>query len=140
MKRVSTEDLSSVSWFHSGIVGNFALELLQHQKPGSFIIHRASLKSDTFVLSLRVSSPQQKVVHHLIVNSNRGYRLKGAKKVFPTLTSLVTHHSVMSEQLPLTLLLQKTYILTKGGQTQNGDNDDFCPLEGLDTAFTGLEV
>jgi len=133
---IEAEDLSAASWYHSGIVGNFSVEILEHQNPGSFIIHKASSKSGNFILSLRVPSQSTKVVHHLIVRSKRGYRLKGATKFFTTITSLVTHHSVMAEQLPVALLLQRPYNTVK----KSDDNDDFYSIEDLGTIFTDLEL
>lgn len=130
---VEAEDLSSASWYHSGIIGKFSDEILKHQSPGSFIIHKASHKSGNFVLSLRVPSNSPKVVHQLIVQSRRGYRLKGATKVFATVTSLVTHHSVMAEQLPVALTVQRSHELVKR-------NDDFSSIEDLGNIFTDLEL
>lgn len=137
---VEAEDLSSASWYRGGIIGNFAVEILEHQTPGSFIIHKGSCSSGNFILSLRVptASTLPKVVHHLIVQSKQGYRLKGATKLFPTVTSLVTHHSVMAEQLPVALLLQRPSSLSK----KSNDDDDVysVDLEDLGTIFTDLEM
>lgn len=134
-REVEAEDLSTASWYQSGIIGKFSVEILKHQTPGSFIIHKASHKSGNFILSLRVPSSSSKVVHHSIVQSKHGYRLKGATKVFSTVTSLVTHHSVMSESLPVALSLQKPYSLIR-----TKENDDFYSLEDLRTIFTDLEM
>lgn len=135
---VEAEDLSAASWYHSGITAKFSVEILKHQSPGSFIIHKASPKSGNFILSLRVHSTAKvpKVVHHLIVQSKHGYRLKGATKMFSTVTSLVTHHSVMAEQLPLALTLRRTY----NNDKKCGDNDNFSSIEDLGKVFTDLEL
>lgn len=135
-QEVEAEDLSTASWYQSGIIGKFSVEILKHQTPGSFIIHKASHKSGNLILSLRVPSSSSKVVHHLIVQSKNGYRLKGATKVFSTVTSLVTHHSVMAERLPVTLLLQKPSTSVR----KTNENDDFYSLEDLGTIFTDLEM
>lgn len=129
------EDLSSASWYHRGIFKNFSVELLEHKTPGSFMIHRASLKSRNFILSLRVSSSSSKVIHLLIVHSKQGFRLKGSKKMFPTVTSLVTHHSVMPESLPVPLSIEKTYTLERAPSK----SDDFCSLEDINIFSTGLD-
>lgn len=134
---VKAEDLSASSWFHSGIIGKFSDELLAQQDPGSFIIHRASHKSGNFILSLRVPSDSSKVVHHLIVQSKRGYRLKGATKLFSTVTQLVTHHSVMPEQLPVALAVQRPHVVRKH---DNFEEDDCTSLEDLASIFTDLEM
>lgn len=133
---VEAEDLSAASWYYSGITAKFSVEILKHQSPGSFIIHKASLKSGNFILSLRVHSTAPKVVHHLIVQSKHGYRLKGATKMFSTVTSLVTHHSVMAEQLPLALTLRRTY----NNDKKCSDNDNFSTIEDLGKVFTDLEL
>ena len=75
-------------------------------------------------------------MHHLIVQSKRGYRLKGEKKIFPTVASLVTHHSVMAESLPVTLAVQRPENLVK----KCTENDDLCSLEDLENVFTDLEL
>lgn len=55
-------------------------------------------------------------------------------KVFSTVTSLVTHHSVLMEQLPVALTLQRSYNLVKQ------PNDDFYSIEDLSNCFTDLEM
>lgn len=148
---VEAEDLASNSWYQSGLLGKFSLEMLKHQAPGSFIIHKGSHKSANFILSLRIetssstnstslpsssSLPRQRsksknLAHFLILNSKRGYRIKGAKKFFPTISSLVTHHSVMAESLPVTLRVERNLVVKQ--------NDDFSSIEDLKIVFTDLE-
>lgn len=134
---VEAEDLTTASWYQSGIIGKFSDEILEHQSPGSFIIHKASHKSGNFVLSLRVPSKSPKVMHQLIVQSRRGYHLKGATKVFATVATLVTHHSVMAEQLPVALFVQRSHELVK---KQKENDDDFSSVEDLGSIFTDLEL
>lgn len=129
------EDLSSNSWYQSGLLGKFSLEMLKHQAPGSFIIHKGSQKSLNFILSLRIEKEKHAksklIAHYLILHSKRGYRIKGAKKFFPTISSLVTHHSVMAESLPVTLRVERNLVVK--------DNDDFSSIEDLKIVFTDLE-
>lgn len=128
------EDLSSNSWFQSGLLGKFSLEMLRHQQPGSFIIHKGSNKSANFILSLRTpnsTSTGRSIAHYLILHSKRGYRIKGAKKFFSTISSLVTHHSVMAEMLPVTLKVERNLVVK--------ENDDFSSIEDLKIIFTDLE-
>lgn len=132
---IETEDLSSNSWYQSGLLGKFSLEMLKHQSPGSFIIHKSSCKSSNFILSLRVPSKSStKVSHYLILQSKKGYRIKGESKFFPTISSLVTHHSVMAEQLPVALMVQR-----EGSGLVHKNDDDFSSLEDLKIVFTDLE-
>lgn len=139
-QEVEAEDLSSSTWYQSGIIGKFSEEILQHQMPGSFIIHRVSQKSGNFILSLRAPANNEKsskVVHFLIVYTKKGYRIKGATKVFATIKSLVTHHSVLAEQLPVTLALQRSHEITRKSYD---DEDDEYSIEELGKIFTDLEV
>ncbi|XP_070499513.1 uncharacterized protein [Chironomus tepperi] len=132
---IEAEDLTSNSWYQSGLLGKFSLEMLKHQSPGSFIIHKSSQKSSNFILSLRVpSKSSSKVNHYLILQSKKGYRIKGESKFFPTVASLVTHHSVMSEQLPVTLMVHR-----ETSNLVHKHNDDFSSLDDLNIIFTDLE-
>lgn len=132
---IEAEDLSSNSWYQSGLLGKFSLEMLKHQNPGSFIIHKSSHKSSNFILSLRVpSKSSSKVNHYLILQSKKGYRIKGETKFFPTIASLVTHHSVMAEQLPVALMVHRETI-----NLVHKNDDDFSSLEDLKIVFTDLE-
>jgi len=127
------EDLSSNCWYQSGLLGKFSLEMLKHQSSGSFVIHKGSFKSKNFILSLRVpSSKSAKVKHFLVLQSRKGYRLKGATKFFPTIAALVTHHSVMAEQLPVTLAVQRI-------SSQAKNDDDFGSVDELKVNFSDLE-
>lgn len=142
-QEVEAEDLSASSWYQNEIIGKFSEEILRHQMPGSFIIHRVSHKSENFILSLRVptvnNEKSSKVVqHHLIVQTKKGYRIKGAAKVFATITSLVTHHSVLAEQLPVTLTLQRSHDIIRKSSVD--DDDDEYSIEELGKIFTDLEV
>lgn len=116
--------------------------MLKHQSPGSFIIHKGSHKSVNFILSLRIPtnstaissnrrSKSKNLAHYLILHSKKGYRIKGAKKFFPTISSLVTHHSVMSESLPVTLMVERNLVVK--------NDDDFSSIEDLKFVFTDLE-
>lgn len=138
-QEAEAEDLSTSSWFQSGIIGKFSEEILERQTPGTFIIHRVSQKSGNFVLSLRApSQTSSKVVHFMIVQSKQGYRLKGAAKYFNTVTSLVTHHSVLAEQLPVTLALQRPYEITRKSRDEELNDGDYS-IDDLGAIFTDLE-
>jgi tensin len=55
---------------------------------------------------------ESNIAHYLIekVTTSKhtsSYRIKGTIKQFPTLVSLLTHHSVMPEILPITLNLNE---------------------------------
>lgn len=97
-------ELLASSWYQPRITTKAALERLLPAAPGTFLLRR---KSRTYELCLRAET---KVKHFAVVSlADNHYKLKGAKKQFTSLKALVTHHSVMAEQLPLTLALPREY-------------------------------
>lgn len=133
------EDLKSSSWYQSGLRSEFSLELLEHQSTGSFLVHKNASKSKSHILSLRVPNGDAKVGHYLIQHCQKGYRIKGSSKFFSTITSLVTHHSVMPENLPVTLSLPRPQNVVSKCKNED-DYDNFSTLENLTTIFTDLEL
>ncbi|CAN7987525.1 unnamed protein product [Ixodes pacificus] len=73
------------------------------------MVRKSTSKPGCFALSLRVPRSLQPtgISHYLIMHTNRGYKIKGFTKEFGTLTSLITHHSVMPELLPCPLSLSR---------------------------------
>ena len=60
------------------------------------------------------SSSSASIAHYLIIASlSHGYRINGSVKSFPTLYSLIVHHSVMKEILPCTLNLSVAAEMTR---------------------------
>lgn len=97
-------ELLASSWYQPRITTKATLERLQQAPPGTFLLRR---KSRSYELCLRAET---KVKHFVVVSlADNHYKLKGAKKQFTSLKALVTHHSVMAEQLPLTLALPREY-------------------------------
>lgn len=133
------EDFNNASWFQTGLIGEMALEMLTLQNAGSFLVHKGASKSGNLILSLCVPlKTTSKISHHLILHSKTcGYRLKGSTKDFPTITSLVTHHSVMAEHLPVTLLLPRPQNIPSKNIE---DYDNFSSIEDLQSIFTDLEL
>ena len=91
---------------------------------GSFLVRSSLTHPDSFALSIKVpltstssfvvgsqqdgdsSSSSASIAHYLIIASlSHGYRINGSVKSFPTLYSLIVHHSVMKEILPCALNL-----------------------------------
>jgi tensin len=137
--KTKTEDLKNTPWYQSGLRSELSLELLVHQSTGSFLVHKNASKSKTYILSLRVPNGDAKVEHYLIQHSQKGYRIKGSSKSFATVTSLVTHHSVMPENLPVTLSLPRPQNIPSKCKNED-DYDNFSTLEDLRTIFTDLEL
>ncbi|KAJ8956532.1 hypothetical protein NQ318_019253 [Aromia moschata] len=102
-------ELRLAPWFQAGIPREIALEILGHEPVGAFMVRESTSKPGCFALSLRVPRSFQPtgIAHYLIVRANKGYKIKGFTKEFTSLTSLITHHSVMPELLPCPLSLSR---------------------------------
>lgn len=109
----SDDTMSTPLWYHEQLSRSTTTKILEQRPSGSFVVRKSS-KRNCFALSLSVtnssnfSSNKMKVIHFLILEANNGFKIKGSNKVFQSLMALVTHHSVMSETLPVTLLLPKS--------------------------------
>lgn len=118
-------ELLHCAWYQPRITAKAAQDHLQQATPGSFLLRRSSPRN--FELCLRLD---HKVKSYAVLCSrSEKYSLKGAKKQFSTLKALITHHSVMAEQLPLTLDMPRERDLVKSSAVRYAD--DFEPLESL---------
>lgn len=104
---IEDETLRHSSWYQAGIPREIALEILQQEEIGSFIVRDSSTHPGCYALSVRVPKFENPtgISHYLILKTQRGVKLKGLEKEWPDLLALVTHHTVMSEMLPCTLRL-----------------------------------
>ena len=111
------------------IFRDLSLEVLRREPEGSFVV-RASNSKNGLALSVRVPDNYhpEGIINYLIIRSPKGFKIKvcistvwkkpkitltyfltfqGCQKQFPTITSLLVHHSVMPEMLPCPLLLNR---------------------------------
>ncbi|KAI8795677.1 hypothetical protein BgiMline_029350 [Biomphalaria glabrata] len=131
---IHDETLRNMAWYQAGLPREIALEILQQEDVGSFIVRDSSTHPGCYALSVRVPKFENAtgISHYLILRTHRGVKLKGLDKEWSTLTALVTHHTVMREMLPCTLKLPKV----KGQVTQGvrpadcGNSDERASLEG----------
>ncbi|CAF1128011.1 unnamed protein product [Adineta ricciae] len=98
-------------WLHENTTREAVEDALSCRSIGSFFVRRPTTITtpiDTYVLSIRVPKYMKRscVVHYLIDRNEHGYHLRGIKKAFPTLNSLIVHHSIVSENLPVALDLR----------------------------------
>ncbi|XP_071442658.1 tensin-1-like [Hetaerina americana] len=102
-------ELRAAPWFQAGIPREITLEVLGQEPVGAFMVRESTSKPGCYALSLRVPKDFQQsgIAHYLIMRTNKGYKIKGFTKEFSTLTSLITHHSVMPELLPCPLSLSR---------------------------------
>ncbi|CAF1987822.1 unnamed protein product [Rotaria magnacalcarata] len=108
------DDLTPVSrWYKPYLEREAVCQVLQSADYGAFILRNSTTHSDCYALSVKVPkfTHDSNIAHYLIErivqNDTPSYRIKGTIKQFPTLLSLLTHHSVMPEILPITLNLNE---------------------------------
>lgn len=120
---IEDETLRHSSWYQAGIPRDVALEILQQEDIGSFIVRDSSTHPGCYALSVRVPKFENPtgISHYLILKTQRGVKLKGLDKEWSSLLSLVTHHTVMPEMLPCTLRLPRD---TNNPTFKASDKDD----------------
>ncbi|XP_029727067.1 EGFR adapter protein [Aedes albopictus] len=139
LNSIEDNDLDSASWFQAGLPREISLEVLTQQAPGAFLVRRSSTKQGCFALSLRVPSPGPKVVHYLILKTERGYKIKGFTKEFSSLRALITHHSVMPEMLPVPLSLPRPQNIPIKCKRVD-DYDSYSTLHEFSKLFSDLDL
>lgn len=95
--------LKHAAWYQPGLSREISMEILSSEPVGSFLVRCSESRLDSFALSLKV--PNGSVIHYLIISNQNGWRIKGSAKAFSSLSTLIIHHSVMSELLPCPLLI-----------------------------------
>lgn len=124
-------ELQSAPWFQEGMPRDLALEVLRQEPEGSFLVRASNSKTGGLALSVRVPldfNPAG-IVHYLIIRAPKGYRVKGCPKQFPSVTSLLVHHSVMPEMLPCPLSLNRynpAFRPTEDRESNDSDHADDC--------------
>ncbi|CAF1099109.1 unnamed protein product [Rotaria sordida] len=118
------ELLTAAAWYQEGLPRHICEEYLNdNTKPiGSFIIrHSYTYLEYPFVISIKTNLSS--IEHYLIERTidNNGYRLKGSSKTFDNLSTLVLHHTIISDILPITLVLPQIHsTLTPFNDTDRG--------------------
>merc|ERR1711874_95271 len=99
-KVIDAKTLSS-SWFCPKMSRFQSENFLKNSPVGSFVVRNSSSRDCSHVLSLR--APGVTVQHYLILTQEKHVKISGTNKVFPSMFSLVTHLSIMKENLPCRL-------------------------------------
>lgn len=130
--------LRQAPWYQAGIPREIALEILQQEDVGSFIVRDSTTHPGCFALSVRVPKFENTsgITHYLILKTQRGVKLKGLDKEWPTLTALVTHHTVMPEMLPCTLRLPRNNKNLTFREAEREDPDDDASYQRLTDVTT----
>ena len=123
-KVIEAKTLSS-PWFCPNMKRKQAESVLKSSPVGSFIVRNSSSQNSSYVLSLRVGGVQ--VHHHLLILSRQGQdvQLSGSKKVFPSIFSLVTHLSIMKENLACRLVIHDKV----SEESDVSDNEDIVDID-----------
>ena len=93
-----------------------------------FIIRKSESISNYYVLSVKVpiyiNQQNTQISHYLIEkNDKKYYQFRGSSKQFPNLTTLITHCSLVRDQLPIIINLK--YYQNKH-LINNKNNNDFA--------------
>ncbi|KAK3600133.1 hypothetical protein CHS0354_024785 [Potamilus streckersoni] len=120
---IEDQTLRLSSWYQAGIPRDVALEILQQEEIGSFIVRDSTTHPGCYALSVRVPKFENPtgISHYLVLKTQRGVKLKGLDKEWPNLLALVTHHTVMPEMLPCTLRLPRN---SNNPSFKDSDKDD----------------
>ncbi|XP_075679577.1 uncharacterized protein LOC113795191 [Dermatophagoides pteronyssinus] len=127
------DPFSNESWYYGTIEREHAIHLIENCPTGSFIVRKSITQDHCYALTIRVPYDYNYtgIAHYLIQsiidnnnndnnNNNNNddddckkekmikFKIKGFQKEFPTISSLIIHHSIMKEQLPCTLRLIQT--------------------------------
>ncbi|VDN20215.1 unnamed protein product [Gongylonema pulchrum] len=100
------KQLRQVAYFSGTAHRNRVVAALMEQDEGAFVIRLSESRRRCLALSVRVpfSHNSTGIAHYLIIRNDKGFKLKGPNKYFQSIPMLVTHHSVMPEQLPCRLM------------------------------------
>ncbi|CAF4620068.1 unnamed protein product, partial [Rotaria sp. Silwood2] len=107
--RIDDQDLlSAAAWYQEGLPEYICEEYLNNnnQPIGSFII-RCNYNRSDYPYMLSIKTNKTSIEHFFIqqIINNNTYRIKGSSKTFVNLSTLVIHHTVIRENLPVTLVL-----------------------------------
>ena len=124
------------AWYQPHLPRELAVKILSDCTVGSFIVRNSQSQMGTGCLALTVRVPKSfngtGILHYLIVVSESGFRIKGFTKVFPSLSCLVVHHSVMKEALPCRLVVED-----QDSEEDSDRESDFADLDA-DPEYPGL--
>ena len=124
------------AWYQPHLPRELAVKILSDCSVGSFIVRTSQSQIGSGCLALTVRVPKSfngtGILHYLIVVSENGFRIKGFSKVFPSLSGLVVHHSVMKEALPCRLVTGEDL-----SEDESDRESDFADLDA-DPEYPGL--
>ena len=129
------------AWYQPHMARDLAVRIVSACPVGAFIVRRSVTHGERGALALTVRVPRSfngtGILHYLVVVNEAGYRIKGLAKVFPSLSALVVHHSVMKESLPCRLVVEEpasseasaTASLSSDDDAMSSRDGDFADLD-----------
>lgn len=130
LTQVEQEELRAEKWFQVGLPREISLEILLQSPPGTFLVRQSETYLNCFALSMRSPSraDDPKLSHYLIEKSPNGYKFRGFVREFPTIKSLVIHHSILKGPLPCPLLLNNSlnHLLDESDSEMKSTTSCFC--------------
>ena len=123
-KVIEAKTLSS-SWFCPKMTRFQAENFLKNSPVGSFVVRSSSSLDSSYVLSLR--APGVTVQHHLISTAEERVRISGSSKLFSSIFSLVTHLSIMKENLPCRLSVSS--LDSEASDSEDQEEDHLTDLD-----------
>uniref|UniRef100_A0A914HC38 SH2 domain-containing protein n=1 Tax=Globodera rostochiensis TaxID=31243 RepID=A0A914HC38_GLORO len=102
------EELQRLAYFCRPQEKEIVMAHLRAMPAGHFTLRLSGTRRRCLALTIRVEKDEKNpkgIAHYLVLRNEHGFRIKGSKRYFQSLPMLITHHSVMTEQLPCRLLL-----------------------------------
>uniref|UniRef100_A0A914D3U0 SH2 domain-containing protein n=1 Tax=Acrobeloides nanus TaxID=290746 RepID=A0A914D3U0_9BILA len=119
------EQLQELAYFCRNPRKEEVMNHLLSMPEGAFVLRYSESRKRCLALSVRVPKSHGSgsgISHYLIVWNEKGFRIKGSKRYFQTIPMMITHHTVISEQLPCRLVFIEldSSIIKHPNSSQNG--------------------
>nr|CAD2171527.1 unnamed protein product [Meloidogyne enterolobii] len=106
------DELERLAYFCRPNEKDYVINQLCLMPPGHFMLRSSGSRRRCLALTMRVPEPidgtisrKRGIANYLIIRNVHGFRIRGSKRHFQSLPMLITHHSVLPEQLPCRLQL-----------------------------------
>uniref|UniRef100_A0A915EK18 SH2 domain-containing protein n=1 Tax=Ditylenchus dipsaci TaxID=166011 RepID=A0A915EK18_9BILA len=103
------KQLEELAYFCKNTDKELVYARLRSMFEGAFVLRLSGSRKRCLALSVRVAEDKNPngLAHYLIVRNEQGFRIKGSKHYFASIPMLITHHTVISEQLPCRLVFSE---------------------------------
>ncbi|XP_022090001.1 uncharacterized protein LOC110978947 isoform X2 [Acanthaster planci] len=145
---IQYKDVTEAPWFKAGVPREIAVEILQQEERGAFIVRESKSHPGCFALSIKVDGDfnETGIANYLVVRTkNGGYTIKGFGRDFADLPRLVHHYALHQEQLPCKLNLSRCNPLFRqdedeGEEEGDGDGDlDYTSRTDYKPVMAGMK-